>query len=329
MEPLIESIKEATLAATGAGEVGELAIRRQTETFSGALTALKNRGANLFDELATKITGTGRLTSIINELRAVLDSPLAADTVDAVAGGINAMLVFARRAWPYVLLLTSSVRDGFAEAKPFIDDAVASFEAMSGATGNADDLKAVVRGLGLAIGFLVGKAAAAAVQFGMFVNILVQSVTMTGEMAVMAWDLGSAIVNGIVEGITSGASKVVSAISTVAKGAVTSAKKVLKIQSPSLVFRDIGQRVMQGLGLGVGDEAPQVDQRVTDAVAFAPAAAIPGASTGAVSARGPVVHVTFTGDFHLHGVASDEGAAQRIIDLVVDAFRAQPELLGV
>lgn len=71
--------------------------------------------------------------------------------------------------------------------------------------------------------------------------------------------LGSAIIDGIVSGLSAGASAVVSALSRVASGALDAAKSVLGIHSPSKVFMQIGAHVAtgmaQGIDAGAGDVA--------------------------------------------------------------------------
>ncbi|MCH4414446.1 phage tail protein [Staphylococcus haemolyticus] len=68
-----------------------------------------------------------------------------------------------------------------------------------------------------------------------------------GEMV----SAGAHIISGLAQGIASGASKVISAAVNVAKRAISAAKSALSIHSPSRVFRDIGQYVSQGLGMGI------------------------------------------------------------------------------
>ena len=62
---------------------------------------------------------------------------------------------------------------------------------------------------------------------------------------------GRMIVQGLVNGIKSGASAVTSAISNIAKSAITAGKSVLGIHSPSVEFRKIGNFVTQGLFIGL------------------------------------------------------------------------------
>lgn len=68
-------------------------------------------------------------------------------------------------------------------------------------------------------------------------------------------NIGSNIVQGLVNGVTGAAGKLVDAVKGAVGNAIQGAKNLLGIKSPSRVFRKIGQYVMQGAALGVDDDA--------------------------------------------------------------------------
>ena len=68
-------------------------------------------------------------------------------------------------------------------------------------------------------------------------------------------NIGSNIVQGLVNGVTGAAGKLVDAVKGAVGNAIQGAKNLLGIKSPSRVFREIGQYVMQGAALGVDDGA--------------------------------------------------------------------------
>lgn len=68
-------------------------------------------------------------------------------------------------------------------------------------------------------------------------------------------NIGSNIVQGLVNGVTGAAGKLVDAVKGAVGNAIQGAKNLLGIKSPSRVFREIGQYVMQGAALGVDDDA--------------------------------------------------------------------------
>lgn len=68
-------------------------------------------------------------------------------------------------------------------------------------------------------------------------------------------NIGSNIIQGLINGVKDAAGKLVSAVKGAVGDAIQGAKNLLGIKSPSRVFRKIGQHVMQGAALGVDDDA--------------------------------------------------------------------------
>ncbi|MGM7689759.1 phage tail protein [Staphylococcus felis] len=68
-------------------------------------------------------------------------------------------------------------------------------------------------------------------------------------------EVGSYLMEGLANGIRAGISWVVDAAKGVAERAVSAAKNVLGIASPSKVFKSIGRFVSQGLGIGITNHA--------------------------------------------------------------------------
>lgn len=79
-------------------------------------------------------------------------------------------------------------------------------------------------------------------------------------------NIGSNIVQGIVNGVTGAAGKLVNAVKGAVGDAIQGAKNLLGIKSPSRVFREIGQYVMQGAALGVDDDAGLLLKSTDDAM---------------------------------------------------------------
>ena len=70
--------------------------------------------------------------------------------------------------------------------------------------------------------------------------------------------IGKSMIQGLINGIKSMGSSVVGAIGSVVKSAISSAKKALGINSPSRVFRQIGDDTGEGLVLGLKDKETDV-----------------------------------------------------------------------
>lgn len=79
-------------------------------------------------------------------------------------------------------------------------------------------------------------------------------------------NIGSNIVQGLVNGVTGAAGKLVDAVKGAVDAAIQGAKNLLGIKSPSRVFRKIGQYVMQGAALGVDDDAGLLLKSTDDAM---------------------------------------------------------------
>lgn len=80
----------------------------------------------------------------------------------------------------------------------------------------------------------------------------------SGRMNTAGWDLAKAIIDGMVNGITGGLSRVITSISNLATSAIAKAKEVFGIHSPSREFRAIGGYLGEGLEQGIEDSTPGV-----------------------------------------------------------------------
>lgn len=73
--------------------------------------------------------------------------------------------------------------------------------------------------------------------------------------------LGRNIIDGIANGIKATAKKLAEAALSAVKGAINAAKSFLGIHSPSRLARDVlGKNLIAGIGVGVEDETPQLEQ---------------------------------------------------------------------
>lgn len=79
-------------------------------------------------------------------------------------------------------------------------------------------------------------------------------------------DIGGQIIQGMVDGVTGAAQGLIDAVGGAANDAIGWAKGLLGIASPSKVFREIGQFTMQGMALGVDDDAPMLARSTEDAM---------------------------------------------------------------
>lgn len=108
-----------------------------------------------------------------------------------------------------------------------------------------------------AIGSQAGRLAAAGAKAVInFINSVADTIRTQGPaLGAAMGNLGTAMVEGLIGGVGAMAGKALGAIGDLASGMVKKAKSILKIFSPSRVFRDIGKFLVDGLTGGIQDNA--------------------------------------------------------------------------
>lgn len=110
-------------------------------------------------------------------------------------------------------------------------------------------------------------------------NLINGLASIPGQVA----SIGSNIIQGLVNGVTGAAGRLISAVKGAVGNAIEGAKNLLGIKSPSRVFREIGQYVMQGAALGVDDDAELLSKSTDNAmrgmISTAQDIAVPGVSS--------------------------------------------------
>jgi len=88
-----------------------------------------------------------------------------------------------------------------------------------------------------------------------FINGMARAIRKNDDALIdAAFNLGDAIIDGMLKGLTAGAGKVKDKIVGIAGDAVGGVKDLLGISSPSKVFMEIGENMLKGLALGVEDQ---------------------------------------------------------------------------
>lgn len=103
-------------------------------------------------------------------------------------------------------------------------------------------------------------ATSAATQFAS--NLINGLASIPGQVI----SIGSNIIQGLVNGVTGAAGKLIDAVKGAVGDAIEGAKNLLGIHSPSRVFREIGQYTMQGAALGVDDDADLLSKSTDNAM---------------------------------------------------------------
>lgn len=132
-------------------------------------------------------------------------------------------------------------------------------------------------------------------------------------------DIGTALIQGLADGITGGASKVISALGGVVQSAITAAKQKLGIASPSKVFEKLGGFTAEGFAGGVEDGAGAA-QAATQAMVEAPSAGGGGGVGGGLNFAGAT--------FIFNGVANAEQAEGRFRELLLRILTGDVLTLG-
>jgi hypothetical protein len=177
--------------------------------------------------------------------------------------------------------------------------------------GGSDVLVGALKGIGVAAlvagGILAATAATAAAFFAPLVIAIAGVGYVLGELPgwitgaldavhrldVAAQKAAGNFIRGLADGITSGASVVVDAISGMADKAVTALKSVLRIKSPSQITAEVGVNVSRGMAMGIDRGAPEVRDSARDMGADAAAGASLGArSTSAAGGKSALASVT-------------------------------------
>lgn len=125
----------------------------------------------------------------------------------------------------------------------FLTNVVSFFSQLPGRVG--EFLSNVISRIGSWAGEMASGAARAASDFGS--RLISGLASLPGRVV----SIGSNIIQGLVDGITGAAGRVISAIGGVVNDAIGWAKGLLGIASPSKVFAEIGDFTMQGMEEGI------------------------------------------------------------------------------
>lgn len=136
-------------------------------------------------------------------------------------------------------------------------------------------------------------------------------------------EVGSAMVDGLIAGIESGASSLVASITGVVGGAVDAAKAALGIASPSKVFEAIGSHTVEGFTGAVEDGTGRSKSALESLVSP------PEAASGALTASAGGVSVTIE-NINLSGVKDARSFASQLNEALREAlvhlgYRPSPE----
>jgi hypothetical protein len=139
------------------------------------------------------------------------------------------------------------------------------------------------------------------------------------------------MVDGIASGISNGATKVIDAITGVADGAVSAAKKALRINSPSKVFHaEVGEGIGEGIAGGVEESSSGISDSIEAATSptnvNVQSAAPSGGASSTTGARSGVSLENVS--FIFNGVKDAEGARGSFVDTLLSVLEGDLDSLG-
>lgn len=242
MPTLVEHVPE--IVSNIAGIINDNAPKLLETGFNVIVTLV----GGLINAIPTIVENIPQIISaIVDAFMAFGWASLGKGAIDGLVNGVKGMVGAAGEAG-------ASVSNG-------VVNAIASLP------GNLANLaKSAMYNLSSTISGMIGAAKSAALQVASGVESAI--LTLPSKMA----SIGSNIISGLVNGITSNAARVASAITGVVSNTVEAAKNLLGIHSPSRVFRDMFGYVMEGAALGIEDNADlpvRSMKSATDAVADA------------------------------------------------------------
>ncbi len=150
------------------------------------------------------------------------------------------------------------------------------------------------------------------------------------SFAASLYVLGSDMIAGLAEGISGGAARVVEAITGVVGGAISSAKALLGIASPSKVFKGIATNVTDTTAdtfdAGAADVAASAGDMMRGAAGAAGAAATPSSSSPSSGSSGNTLNLTIN---VTAGGGDGQGIAQAVRQAVVEFFEETGFMAGL
>ncbi|WP_411842113.1 hypothetical protein [Salinicoccus sp. HZC-1] len=254
---------------------------------TGLVRSLVAIGSFIAQALARMISFGARLVSTIVSATARFVASLASGfaraisaTISFVARGIAAIVRFATQIVvriatgmaQFVMNIISGGARALSALSSFVSSAISTIVRFAAQlvsniiSGMANFVSAIVSG--------GSNAVSAVVSFGG--EMVSSALSFVGDFVTAGRDL----VMGLVDGIKGAAQNAVDAATGMVSGALNAAKSLLGINSPSKVFKEIGQYTSQGLAIGIDKDANKavdsvgnVARRMTQA--FAPSLVAP------------------------------------------------------
>lgn len=309
-------VNMAALDVTALGQKGQ-GFRASTVT--GSLDLVKNKMESLLAAVNDSNAGKA-LVANLQRLATALDPTTEGGKrllgiLDGIADSATSLL-------ETLSPLSEGLGQGFGEAYDTVAEVLALFDDGKGKSANFGD---ALRTIGVALGYVV-------VGTGAAIGGLMWLVGFLGKIAAFivgaAGAIGVALVEGIVGGLDGAKAKLIARLETLAQLLPDSVRKLLKIQSPSRVFMQIGAHTAEGLAEGIEGGERRVER---SAEALATSAVRGGAQpTGQGGGQRPTVTLPAgLVQVTINGAADLDEVERRVQEGILRAFREMGFELGV
>jgi hypothetical protein len=302
------------------------------ETFGGLKIDGLLKGLSVMVALFDKNTAAGRFLKFVFES---VFQPLI-DGVAAAAVPIEAFLlgaaIGALRMYIAFKPAIKAVKELFGAGSVSLADMLSAGEVAGKLLFGA--IVAVVAVVGAVVGGLVAMHQAIGAAVGMAVSLgtairdgIGGAIDYLSGLSLS--EIGSALIDGLVSGITAGAGAVIAAVTGIAGGAISAAKSALGISSPSKVFAGIGGFTAEGFAGGVEDGTADASSAMESMVAPPSAGRLAaignasGSTGGATASTGG--GISLTGPFNFYGV-KDAGDAVGMFEAMLNRTLAGDSL---
>ena len=165
--------------------------------------------------------------------------------------------------------------------------------------------------------FVLMQAILVAVVVGItaFVAAAAMAIDWLLNLGQSAWNAGSALVGGLIDGIKAAGAKLIAAVKNLAGDALKTFKNIFKIASPSKVMMSMGENLSLGLAEGIAAEAPAVNDNMA-AVVSPPSLPPQAAGAGGGTASSSVAFGEGSIVVHIHGVENAEELEEKLPEIM-------------
>lgn len=336
------AIMAAVMEKTGEKQLGDVGKKIADSTLSGMAGQMKAQAQNAFIDIGTQATPAimGAFKPIRDELGQVFKSPSMQEGIVVAFETVGKLV---RDAIPFVKTFVGALGDGFSAAWPAMKGAIGIL--FDGFGGDQEWMKSVksfattlgqVAAFGVTVGVVFGGLVVAGLQLaGQTVEWLVGAwnwlIDGVGKAAFVVtdffanmqakWDaldfgaIATALLDGFVNGIRNGVSRVIDAVGELGSATISSLKGVLGIHSPSKEFAYLGQ--MSGLGFqeGLAGAMAANDNSMTLSAYSGGVGAVGGAAQGAggVNVNVYIENHFSGGDSREHAREFDQSLETRLV----------------